>query len=787
VEGVNCHAIAGQGLDIGRPLDPNLFPLGTKDPSFQNATNPGLGGDGTGAASNLDGVADIMNIKAFGPNDATNQQFNGRLDFNATSKDLIAFSIYRIPSTNLSYNGFRAANLFHHDGTNEAETILWNRTFSPTLLNELRVNAAGWRWNELESNPQIPLGLPQPLFIKDQANGNKIGTICPNCDSAIGGVAGSIFNQWTYNLKDVVTKVHGSHNMRFGGEVTKLHFVQDAPWSARPQFGFNNYWDFLNDAPVKESGTFNPTNGQPTDVRKDSRSTLLGFFAQDDWKVKPNFTLNLGLRWEYFGPISFQHDALSSVRLGSGSDALTGMSMKIGGSLYNSDKANFSPQIGFAWSPRSLGSHDFNNKFVIRGGFGLAYNGEEEAITLNGWTNVPFTDGNATLTGNQIVYAIPDDPNQFLPYPANPNTVLSFGSNNLPVAGGSPVVVTGYPLDFHTTRVYRYSVTGEYEMAHNWVASVGYQGSQSRNLTRQENLNQTLGAQGIPLNPAVIGIDWYGHDGSAGYNALLTELRHSVSSSFQFDLQYRYAVSKDDASGPYTISYYVWDPDKNWGYSDFDTTHSVKAWGIYSPRFFTGAPSWVEKTLGGWSFSGILNWHSGYPWSPIYFGSCDVVFAGGNCNSGTQTQLLPVSYLGGAKDNYSNSTFLSKGGNFPNGGTTYFTKPTFTFCTVAFPGVIGTQPIQGCTDVPEAPGIERNKFRGPRYFAVDATITKRFGLPKIPLLGENAGLEFRMNFYNLLNSLNLTNVVNNIEDSHFGQAQNALGARTIEMQARFSF
>ncbi|HVZ18778.1 MAG TPA: carboxypeptidase regulatory-like domain-containing protein, partial [Terriglobales bacterium] len=467
VQGVNCQAISGKGLDIGRPL---TSPLGTKDPSFQNALNPGLGGDGTGSPSNLDGIADIMNINAAGPNDTTNQQFNGRVDFNATSKDLIAFSIYRVPVSSLSYNGWRQANLFNHKATNEAETLLWNHTFSPTLLNEFRVNAAGWRWNELTSNPQIPLGLPQPSFIGDQNAGNHIGTISIN-DNPLGGPAGSIFDQWTYNLKDTVTKVHGSHNMKFGGEVTKLRFVQDAPWSARPQFGFNNFWDFLNDAPVKETGTFNPTNGEPTDVRKDSRSTLLGFFAQDDWKVKPNFTINLGLRWEYFGPVSFQHDQLAALRLGSGQNTLTGASMQIGGNLYNADKTNFGPQIGFAWSPRSLGSHDLNNKLVIRGGFGIGYNGEEEAITLNGWTNVPFTDGNATLIDpSQIVYAVPSDPHQFLPYPANPNTILSFGSNNLPTSG-APVAVTGYPNDFHTTRAYRYSLTGEYEFANNWVAS----------------------------------------------------------------------------------------------------------------------------------------------------------------------------------------------------------------------------------------------------------------------------------------------------------------------------
>jgi Carboxypeptidase regulatory-like domain/TonB dependent receptor len=776
IEGTNCHAIAGQGLDIGRPLNPALFPLGTKDPSFQSATTPGLGGDGSGSLTNLDSVADIMYINAVGPNNGTNVQYNGRLDFQATSRDLIAFSIYKVPVSTLSYNTFRAANLFHHDATNEAETALWDHTFSPTLINELRVNAAGWRWNELASNPQIPLGLPQPLFIGDEAtDGGKIGSIKPS-DNPLGGPAGSIFNQWTYGLKDVLTKVHGSHNLKFGAEVTKLTFVQDAPWSARPQFGFNNYWDFLNDAPVKESGTFNPLNGEPTDVRKDSRSTILGFFAQDDWKLRSNLTINLGLRWEYFGPISFQHGALSTLVLGSGANTLTDMHMRLGGNLYNADKHNIGPQIGFAWSPRSVAGHDLGSKLVVRGGFGIGYNGEQEAITLNGWPNVPFTNGNTNFTGSQIVYAIPSDPHQFLPYPANPNAVLTFGSNNLP-ATGTPVSVTGFPANYPTPYSYRYSLTTEYEVGRNWVASLAYQGSKSRHLTRQENLNQVLGAQGIALNPMVYNVDYYAQDANATFNAFLAEAKHRFSSSFQLDFQYRYAKSADDASGPYEVSYYQWDPKANWGPSAYDATHLFKAWGIWSPRL--GGNGWVEKVLGGWTLSSIMNFHTGYPFSPVYFESCDVVFNHASCDNGGQSALLPAAYLGGATHSYSNATFLSKGGNFPNGGATYFTEPTVPPCAATFPAT--------CTAIPQAPGTERNAFRGPRYFDVDATLAKRFGLPKLPLLGEGAGLEFRINAYNLLNSLNLKDVVNNINDPHFGQATTALGARTVEMQARFNF
>jgi hypothetical protein len=78
-------------------------------------------------------------------------------------------------------------------------------------------------------------------------------------------------------------------------------------------------------------------------------------------------------------------------------------------------------------------------------------------------------------------------------------------------------------------------------------------------------------------------------------------------------------------------------------------------------------------------------------------------------------------------------------------------------------------------------------FYGPGYFDVDATLSKSFGLPHMKLIGENGRIEFRMNFYNLFNKLNLSNLQTDITNAHFGEAQNALGARVIEIQGRFSF
>ncbi|HEX6879026.1 MAG TPA: TonB-dependent receptor, partial [Terriglobales bacterium] len=736
--------------------------------------NPGVG-------SGLDGIPDIMFGSATGPNTSKQQQFNGRLDFNLTNKDLLAFNIYKVPVDNSSLNGIRPANLFYHSAMNEAETLLWTRTFSPTLINEARVNAAGWRWNELESNPQIPLGLPQPNIGLGGSN-HMIGNANPG-DNALGGPAGSIFNQWTYSFKDTATKVVGSHNLKFGAEITKLHFVQDAPWSARPNWFFHNYWDFLNDAPWQESGVYNPLTGIPTDVRKDSRSTLYGFFVQDDYKLRPNLTVNLGLRYDYFGPISFLHNALSSVVLGKGTSVLTDMRMRIGGNLYEADKGNFGPQIGFAWSPKGFGSHQFDNKLVVHGGFGIGYNNLQQAISLNGWGNVPFTNNGVSLTGSNIHYDFPTDPQQFSPYPANPNTIQTFGPDNLPVSG-NPVGVTAFPGHLPSSYTYRYSFDGQYEFANDWVATVGYQGSTSRHLTRQYNLNQYYGAQGIALNPMVNNVDYYANDANAKFNALLTGVSHRFSKSFQLDAQYRLAKSMDDASRPYYVPYFQFYPRADWGLSDYDVRHSFKLYGIWSPTIFRGSNSWMEKVLGGWSISGILNAHTGFPWTPNTFATCDLIYAGGSCQNGSNGALMPAAYLGGAGSDTSNSAFL-RPANFPGIGgsdpSQFFIPAAFTPCAAPWP--------QTCPGAPQAPGIKRNSFPGPRYRNVDATLSKSFGFPGMPVLGEGAKLEFRANFFNLLNNTNLKGISADINAGNktFGQATDAYGGRTVELQARFSF
>ena len=758
-EGVNCVTIPGQGLDIGSPLK---TALGTQDLGWTSTSNPGVGGG-------LDGIADIANYVTTSNSTYSKAQYNGRADANLNSTNRIAFAIYWVPQSTTFLNGpAREYNLFHHQQVNNAYSALWNHTFSPNFLNEFRVNAAGWRWNEVADNPQSPVGLPSDTI-------GQIGSLTGSTNiNQFGPNVGSILDQWTYTYKDVATKIIRNHTVKFGGEVTRLFYLQDCAGCGVPSFAFFNMWDFLNDAPHTEGGSFNPTTGFPTTLRQDDRTDIMGFFVQDDFKVRPNLTLNLGLRWSYYGPLSSKENNMYVATPGAGSDYLTGLTVHKGQS-WTAQKDNIGPQIGFAWSPTVL-----KDRLVIRGGYGLNYNQEEIAIS-SGIVNNPglvvspsFTMSTPTSPNPGIVYVTSTDVHSLTSYPANPNAISpnAFGANGLPTTG--TVNVTIFPNTLPTMRVHHYSLDTQYDLGHKFIASLGYQGTLSRNIYFHENPQATPAALGYPLNPQIGGGDYWGVLGSGNYNAMLAELKHDFGRQFMADTQFTWAKSLDTSSAPYSEQIYPFNTHLNYGRSDYNVGKAFKLYGMWQPVFFHGNRHWIENIAGGWSLSGILNLHSGFPWTPL------VSVNGGSLYCGTcgYTTLQPSAYLGGAGTSTSNDQFKT-GSNYPNGGMAYFATPAYT----AYSGTTYGNAL------PQAPGVERNSLNGPGYRDVDLTLSKGFGFPSNKVLGERARLELRLDAYNVFNNLNFnpTSISTNIANSNFGEAQAALAARVVTVGARFSF
>jgi hypothetical protein len=778
-QSVDCNAIGAngaQGLDIGSPIVGQ--PLGTHDPTFGSSTTPfGIGGG-------LDGIPDIAFVQTTNPVTSDATQYNGRVDFQLTQKDLITFSTYYVPNNATFFNGnAREANFWRSNRLNESAAALWQHTFGPTLINEARFSVSRWNFNELDSNPQQPFGLPQDVL---NGFGNIGGFVF-----IFGANGPGIFYKTSYNFRDMATKAMGRHTLKLGFELYRDQNTDVSAGGALPQYLFNNLWDFANDAPIQENAVFNPLTGDLTQTRHYIRSNSYAGFVQDDFKVKPNFTLNLGLRWEYFGPIYEKFGNLDVAVVGPAPNPLTGASVRVGGNLYNSSYHNFGPQIGFAWSPGSLPlvGQEMNNRLVIRGGFGVGYSREEQAFALNGRGNPPQVAAD-NLFGTNILYAASSDPHNFNGFPANPNTIVAFDpATNLP-ASGAPVSLVAYDADLPTPVTYRYSLGMQYDMGRNWVVSVGYQGSLTRHNARNQNLNLIFSQD---LNPQIQNFQRFTNDSNGSYNALLTELQHKFSRSFQIDAQYTFSKAEDnysgDFNGDFTQGVYPFVRQAEFAPSDYDVRHNLKLYGVWTPRFFHGDHAWMEKIFGGWTLTGILSAHTGFPFTPFYNvqvqgipNTCSLVYT----NSGYCT-VRPAAYLGGAGSDYSNAGFEPGSSNFPNPSTSYFAPPDLT---------------NG--GIPPAPGVARNSFRGPRYSSVDATLGKAFGLPILPVLGENAKIDFRANFYNLFNQLNLTPLstenigtiavdpvahtqIVNSPNGTFGVATSALSGRIIEGQVRFSF
>ena len=320
-----------------------------------------------------------------------------------------------------------------------------------------------------------------------------------------------------------------------------------------------------------------------------------------------------------------------------------------------------------------------------------------------------------------------------------------------------------------------FSMEAQYDLGRDWVASLGYQGSQGRKYPR--GLNYALFfPQNTNINSATI----YQTDVNSHYNAMLARITHHLSKGLELDVHYRWSKSIDDCSSDQTCNQtYPFDQRTERGPSDFDVTHSITAFAVWELPIARSRHDWLHTAAGGWKLSPIFTFNSGFPWTPV---------VGDGCSGNVLLHVCPirpVAYKGGAGNDTSNSTFQRQFANFPGGPEKYFTV---------------VDPFQFA--VPPVPGVGRNSFRGPRYTGFDVSFGKRFTFPKLPLFGENTGLEVRADAYDVFNKINLSSFTFNsgstslgsfdstgnfLPSSTFGQAQGALSGRVIEMYARFSF
>jgi hypothetical protein len=741
-------AVVGQGLDIG--------------------SLAGGVGQYTGDAGNgLDGIPDVQKVVIAAPANNRPNQYNVRLDFTPNTKDQIAFSTYLTKNFSIGSNdaaGARPQADITSSPRNTAVTFLYNRIMSSTLLNEVRFNFTEFKYDEVESSRETNFGIPRVEIENFLRNGDRIRFGANQSETTPG-----IFSEKTFEVRDVVTNVHGNHGLKFGGEYRKELNDDNLNGGSRPLYTFGGLFNFANDTPLFYQINADPRTGGAANAQRHFRTGGFGLFAQDDWKVKSNLTLNIGLRYEYFNVLKEKNDQVANFVFGPGG-GLAGSKVVPTGSLYKPDRNNFAPRLGFAYSPKHYG---LEQKLVLRGGFGISYNRIPEVVFTNTRGNPPFfaryaiccgTSGDPFAQG-QILYTLGTSNSPFS-YPANP--ALAVG---IDPATGAPrnrqVEVYGALENTPTAYVYTYSFEGQYSLPWNLVADVGYQGSSSHKLIRL--VNQRFIQTNIPANFFAFAVFIPTPDVNANYNALNARLTRRFANGFQFDGIYRWAKSIDTLSneGPGAVTNQTFPQDlrQERGLSDYDVKHSLVVSGLWDLPFFKTGNSVARKLLGGWQVNGIVTAHTGFPWTP-HTGQC--VRAPGSQDFICPSR--PPRYFGGALEDTSNDAFIRPGGNFPGGGLRYFdpNNPTGTLL----------------------PGIGRNSFRGPKYFATDLSFGKRTGLPEFLHLGEGAFLEIKANFFNAFNNLNLKPFgffAPTIDNADFGRAQGALAGRVVEFQGRLNF
>jgi hypothetical protein len=792
-----------------------------------------------GAVQTLDGIPDVTFARVAFPNRTEGNQYNSRVDYNR-GDDQFAVSTYftQLSDFAASRSGRPLQDILF-EPFNSAATATWIRTISPTLLNEARFNFTRFHDDEVKSLGEANLEIPALNTNGFNLTGGP-GLGLPGGGGLNYGIDSQlpkVLTQNTFEARDTLTWLRGNQAFKFGGEVRREQDNSNRRIRSRPEFSFDNILSLANDAPFFENTQdIDPLTGAPPDSQRYFRTSSYGFFVQDDWKFRPNLTINLGVRWEYQSPLTETQGRLTNFELGPGG-VVDGRVVPVD-KLYNSDFNNFAPRLGFAWSPRfddgMLRNVFGEDKLVVRGGFGIFYDRLFTNLFNNARFNTPFSAAGVGLccgtstdpdgTG-QILYAF-GTAGAPLVYPANPalrggidpqtgGLLNPSGPVTLPggfVRRDIPIEINGAPRELPNSYVYGYSLDFQYQLPHAIIASLGYQGSMGRKLIRTVDLNryypgdsfncvgcvnqkdevQEATANGTKITPRLTGNPNFDRiffplpDVNSSYNAMIARVTRRYSSGFQMEAVYRWSKSIDTSSfGRGAQQTDPSDQRLNRGPSDFDVRHNLILSGLWDIPLFRQRTDFVGKVVGGFQINGILDLHSGFPWTPQQ-GCCFFDRPGdvaNDANGDGKGNDFPTQYFGGAVANPSNQDFIN--GLFPNGGRTAF-------------GV-----IEDCSDFPihcvttrlRGPaGVGRNSFRGPNYRSVDLSIVKQTRLPSFLHLGEAANLEVRANFFNAFNILNLppfqTGGRSNTDFTNtgdFGRALSALAGRVTEFQFRFSF
>ncbi len=728
-------------------------------------------------------------------------QFNTNFDYRFSERDTLAvkFFFLNAPQTLVlpSFLG-GGPNVpgFGNDqqNNNRLFTLQQTHIFGANIINDFRF---GYNFIRVDAFPQQPIKDAEIGIRRANAStfpGLPLIRVAPAAGGFIIGTSPTIDVLATApstTLADTLSLIKGKHAIRLGTEIRYNENNYTLNFFTRGQIDFLSFTSFLR------GEAFVSVFGSGIGDRS-LRATDYNFFFQDDWKLGPKLTLNLGLRYELdlppfdtrgriatFDPLLYK--PRPPVMVGGipvpigppiggfvqAGNVITQFDLpdvpNVDKRVVNSlDPNNFAPRLGFAYSPLA------SNRMVLRGGYGIFYSRTSfQYITLN--VLVPPTYVFGVRVGLPTPIPVSDP---FFPAPAQ--------SQFPTFVPGVALSGTVFDRNIRTPYLQQYNMSVQYEVARDLLLELAYVGTHGLNLFRQVAINQARLAS--PQNPitnevtgqtittttpsnatlraplqgvSVNGFFQNQSTAQSNYNSLQASLTKRLSRGLQFLASYTYAKSIDNASGQGGGAGFggVVNPGAvgetglilgnqrsnraNRGVSDFDRTHRLVLsgfWELPVPSFATNSAA-GRLLFADWQVTGIITAMSGLP--------IDIVDTGAGSFYGLSGGSAPL-----ARPNYApGATRSTAKSNLPPG---YFFNPL----AFARPIVLANQPIPSSAGsvIAAATGtdlghIGRNILRGPRQTNVDFSIIKRFRLT------ESKQIEFRTEFFNLFNQVNLANPI----------------------------
>jgi hypothetical protein len=640
----------------------------------------------------------------------------------------------------------------------------------------------------------------------------------------------------TYQLADTLSMRRGTHSLAFGTDIRRTELISALPRNSRPLLTFNGapriifnpntgLFSFAPNVAGAPNPYVSPSDfaaaGAPSGVfqsivlpGRDANIFLryhqLNFFAQDEWRIRPNFSLSFGLRYEYNTPPKEVNNLIENTFSAALPTVVRGLSNFIDGrsQIFEPDRNNFAPRVGFAYSPDLFGR---DHTTVIRAGYGLFYDQILGAVVSQSrnvfptFTTINFGGGCCDVTGNDPFsdqgFNIFNPLQTFLGNvpiiqpgtlntlnPALPqNTLINAVFSSFPSNGtGRPFGATLPQRQLETPMAHHYSVTFEQQLSASMVVSAAYVGTLGRNLLRftSPNLGQNFlvvpvtftpnGSSfgggtfsGITLDPGSLSpsatltsgrpvntigpVNIFETSAESRYDALQLQLRGRFRSAFQYQMAYTFSKTEDDVSDVFDLAGAPALPQ-----------NSLTFEGERAPSNFDARHRFAYNFI--WDFPTFRNRGGAFR---AFFGDYQLASTG-QFQTGqpfTVNTLYDINLDGNLTDRLNSTTGLVETGN--RAQPLQFTGAS-TFALLAPIGRDGS--------------VTRNTFRAGNVLDLNLAVIKRF------VFSEHKNVMLRMDIFNFINRANYGIPVRFLEAPGFGRATDTVTpGRRIQFALKYNF